>query len=393
MNVIPVQQMMATQLTGSATTDQYASGGSSFAGLLTASLNDAGTQTAASLSFGSSLLPSGGGSLLSNLSGNGGMQSLLMMLCLMMGGGSSDSDGGASVMMSSLASALAGRTVLSPPPVANTQISRGNGSVAPVTDNSAPANPNDEDGVSGDTHAGHTVVETPLPEPPPAAVSEDYNNNAPAVSNSEPDGSLGESVLYNDTYVYNTAARTPLPNSPSVAVNPLITSNASSRSSELYRRVIDQFHVETSLRYDVDGGTYCNIFLWDVTRAMGAEIPHYVDPDTLEARYYPDVKSARQQTANRIYDWLGEKGSEYGWYKVTAEEAQHMANGGHPVVTAYKNPGGHGHVQVVCPSGDGKYDAKRGVTIAQAGRHLYSYAPITKVYRKSLPKVVYYAHD
>jgi hypothetical protein len=60
---------------------------------------------------------------------------------------------------------------------------------------------------------------------------------------------------------------------------PAITSDQSLRSPELYRAVIDQFQVGTAERYRPfrNGNTYCNIYVWDVTRAMGAEIPLYTD--------------------------------------------------------------------------------------------------------------------
>lgn len=186
-----------------------------------------------------------------------------------------------------------------------------------------------------------------------------------------------------------------IPDQPWKPVYPSITSNVSNRNPELYTKVIRQFSVETHRRYEVNkkgtGDTYCNIFMWDVTRAMGAEIPHYYDAKTGVPKEYGD-KGANEMTANAIYNWLHKYGDQYGWYKVSPEQAQQMANQGHPVVTAFKNSGGHGHVQVVCPSEDGVYDEKRGVTIAQAGRNLTSYRPITKIYNKSLPKVVYFAH-
>ena len=190
-------------------------------------------------------------------------------------------------------------------------------------------------------------------------------------------------------------ARTPF--NASKAVTPALTSSAANRSAAQYRNVIGQFSVENNPRYAVNktgnNDTYCNIFLWDVTRAMGAEIPHYVDAKTMEPKEYPDVSGARELNANGIYDWLGEKGTQHGWVSVTAEQAQRYANEGHPVVTAWKNPdGGHGHVQVVCPSNDGKYDASRGVTVAQAGRTLTSYTPITSIYGRRLSSVAYYAH-
>lgn len=201
----------------------------------------------------------------------------------------------------------------------------------------------------------------------------------------------------NNALFFSSASESVTPYDASKAVTPSIISNPGARSAALYRNVIDQFNVERNPRYMVnkngDNDTYCNIFLWDVTRAMNAEIPHYVDPKTLEARTYPDVSGARELNANGIYDWLSQKGSEYGWVRVSAEEAQQYANRGMPVVTAWKNEtGAHGHVQVVCPSEDGRYDASRGVTIAQAGRRLTSYTPITDIYSERLKDIVYYAH-
>jgi hypothetical protein len=188
---------------------------------------------------------------------------------------------------------------------------------------------------------------------------------------------------------------TATPVAASKPCTPAITSNESNRSAALYRQVIDQFQVETNPRYAVNkkghGDTYCNIFMWDVTSAMGAEIPHYVDAETGAPRTYPDVKGAREMSANSIYKWLHEHGSNYGWFEVTPEQAQALANQGRPVVTAFKKTG-HGHVQVVCPSKDGQYNKERGVTIAQAGRNLTSYRPITSIYNASLPKVKYFAH-
>lgn len=200
----------------------------------------------------------------------------------------------------------------------------------------------------------------------------------------------------NDTLFSSNTSDVNYPYNASKAVTPLVTSDESNRSASLYESVIAQFKVETNARYAVNkggtGDTYCNIFMWDVTRAMGAEIPHYVDAQTLEARYYPDVSGARELNANGIYDWLSKMGGSYGWKKVTAEEAQALANKGSPVVTAWKNTSGHGHVQVVCPSKSGTYNEKLGVTVAQAGRNLFSYGYITDVYSESLKQVVYYAH-
>ena len=215
-------------------------------------------------------------------------------------------------------------------------------------------------------------------------------------------GTLSSSSLFNAvSAAYGVPATTGTgaavtPVAASKPCTPAVSSSAGNRSAALYRQVIDQFDVENNKRYEVNkkgrGDTYCNIFMWDVTSAMGAEIPHYVDAQTGAPRTYPDVQGARQLSANGIYNWLHEKGGGYGWFEVTPEQAQTLANAGRPVVTAWRNTSGHGHVQVVCPSKDGVYDEKRGVTVAQAGRKLSSYTPITSIYNKSLSKVSYFAH-
>lgn len=338
MEVSAIAQLWANQMNSKQTSG---SSGGSFAQILASTLlgTTAGETNA---STGDTNLAT---ALLSNMlssdkqkDAGDGLSANLMMLC-MMGMGSGMSGGGMGVMMSSLADAFSGDTDYAP-----TSISSG------------------------------TVTTDPVP-------AQSYG--------------IWNASLSKDVYVYNPSATVSIPAKASIAANPQITSSAYNRNATLYRRVIDQFDVENNVRYSVkNGSTYCNIFLWDVTRAMGAEIPHYIDPDTMEARYCPDTKGAIQTNANTICNWLSQKGSEYGWHEVSAQEAQTLANQGRPVVTAYKNTGGSGHVQVVCPSNDGKFDPKRGVTIAQAGRHLYDYAYITDVYgSKGLSKVKYYAHS
>jgi hypothetical protein len=53
-----------------------------------------------------------------------------------------------------------------------------------------------------------------------------------------------------------------------------------------------------------------------------------------------------------------------------------------------------GHVQVVCPSGDGGYDPVRGVTIAQAGARNMGYAYLSNIYSgSSRSRVRYFIHE
>ncbi|MBL8954131.1 MAG: hypothetical protein JNK82_25365 [Myxococcaceae bacterium] len=152
-----------------------------------------------------------------------------------------------------------------------------------------------------------------------------------------------------------------------------LTSTSADRSAEEYDAVIDQFAVETNPRYaQRNGNTYCNIFASDVTRAMGAEIPHWVDASGKPV----GQGMGTELDANATNAWLNQHGSEYGWRQVSAEEAQAMANEGHPVVASWANWGGIGHIGVVRPG-----DMQNGPALAQAGAqnvndaHVYDIFP------------------
>lgn len=141
------------------------------------------------------------------------------------------------------------------------------------------------------------------------------------------------------------------------------------RSAEKYTRVLEQFNVEKEKRYQRKGDfTYCNIFVWDVTRAMGCEIPHWIDENGNSCR----VGEGDETRANTLFkDWLPQHGAQQGWTKVAAENyeaakehAQNLADQGFPVVAIWHNPKGPGHIAMVRPNGWGRSNAPR---IAQAG--------------------------
>jgi predicted chitinase len=139
-----------------------------------------------------------------------------------------------------------------------------------------------------------------------------------------------------------------------------VKGDPSHRNADTYAAVIDQFAVDRNPRHlPRDGATYCNIFAWDVTRAMGAEIPHWVDGAGNPA----SVGQGRELDANGGHRWLEQHGPRFGWREVSAEEAQAMANQGHPAVASWNNPGGIGHIAVVRPG----EMTSRGPAIAQAG--------------------------
>lgn len=188
-----------------------------------------------------------------------------------------------------------------------------------------------------------------------------------------------------------------IPVSAWLPTSPNITGNESNRSAKLLSNVIEQFHVESSERYrphKYGSDTYCNVFVWDVTGALGAEVPHYVDAKTGAPRSYPNVSGAAELDANGVCTWLATHGSQYGWKAVSAQNAQNYANNGYPVVAAWKNSGGGaGHVQIVCPSKNGEYDSTRGVTVAQAGGKNYEYAYSSSTLGSSrIPETKYYVH-
>ncbi|MBZ4423253.1 peptidoglycan-binding protein [Myxococcus sp. RHSTA-1-4] len=148
--------------------------------------------------------------------------------------------------------------------------------------------------------------------------------------------------------------------------NPPLKGDPKNRNADTYNQVINQFGVGVNPRYtprDSSGDgvkdTFCNIFLWDVTRAMGAEIPHWVDGNGNSVA----PGKGREMNANATVDWMNKHGARNGWRKVSAEEAQKMANAGHPTVALWKNPSGIGHVGVIRPG----EVTDRGPALAQAG--------------------------
>jgi len=145
------------------------------------------------------------------------------------------------------------------------------------------------------------------------------------------------------------------------------------RSPTTYRQVVEMLDVARNARYQPKpGATFCNIFLWDATKANGCEIPHWV--------------YGHEHSANDVCDWLRHEGPANGWTSVDSGHARVRANAGFPTVAAWKNPSGPGHVAVVLPSPDD------GPTrIAQAGRHNFFDEPITHGFGDLQP--LFYTHD
>jgi LysM repeat protein len=151
--------------------------------------------------------------------------------------------------------------------------------------------------------------------------------------------------------------------------HPPLTNGPGQRDPAIYSQLINQFAVGNNPRYlPGDGNTYCNIFAWDVSRAMGAEIPHWIDSSGNIAA--PGALHASEMNINGGVNWMRSHGvTQFGWNSGTPKQAQDAANQGKVSVVMWKNTGsGHGHVAVLRPG----TATAGGPEIAQAGRHNFN---------------------
>jgi hypothetical protein len=153
------------------------------------------------------------------------------------------------------------------------------------------------------------------------------------------------------------------------ALDAPLKNDSGERSREAYVSVAAQFDVLHAPRYQRtrDGLTWCNIFAWDVTSAMGAEIPHWVTQ--AGSRAEPHEPGSRAILINEGVDLL--RSGINGWRKlVDQREATFLADGGHPAVVAWQAPIGphHGHIAMWMPGG----------LISQAGRENLWMMPVTR---------------
>lgn len=172
-------------------------------------------------------------------------------------------------------------------------------------------------------------------------------------------------------------------------IHPPLTNAPEQRDPAIYSQLINQFAVAFNPRYlPGNGNTYCNIFVWDVSRAMGAEIPHWVDSSGNIAG--PFMPHASEININGGVNWMNEHGMvQFGWKSCTPQQAQDAANQGRIAVVMWKNPtGGHGHTAVVKP---GSVNSG-GPEIAQAGRHNFNDGHVVNGFGNLSP-LQYFWHD
>lgn len=104
------------------------------------------------------------------------------------------------------------------------------------------------------------------------------------------------------------------------AVNAPIQSRPGRRSPELYELVLKQFAVAHNPRYRGEGPdrSRAHIFIWDVTRAMNAEVPHF--------------QGARELTLAQTAEWVRHDALMLGWKRADQATALASAQNGSPVL-------------------------------------------------------------
>ena len=104
------------------------------------------------------------------------------------------------------------------------------------------------------------------------------------------------------------------------AINAPLQSREGRRTADLYKQVLNQFAAGHNPRYEPEEPSRlrAHIFVWDVTRAMNAELPHFV--------------GARELSLAQTCDWLRQEAPMRGWRRADAEGAAAAANAGKPVV-------------------------------------------------------------
>lgn len=166
----------------------------------------------------------------------------------------------------------------------------------------------------------------------------------------------------------------------SLTVMPPVINTASQRDERELEVILDQFDIEHAERYRpralVSGGpklTYCNILVSDVTAALCAPVPHWLNGEWLDVR--ANVK------------WL--RSGYNGWKISNAVDAQKAANLGHPAVVAWDpEDRAHGHIAVLTPS-----KGSAGVWICQAGARCYRRAPIMVGFGNHTAELLFFSHE
>lgn len=155
------------------------------------------------------------------------------------------------------------------------------------------------------------------------------------------------------------------------------------RTAEGYAEALDQFDVGRHRRYQPRGGrTFCNIYVWDATRALGAEIPHWVDIATMEPAQM-GANGAGETQANALILML--RARRWGWRPAGGGvAAQDAANAGTPTLVGWHNLRGIGHVAMLRPRTSGPQ------CVAQAGKVCGDAVPLAAAFGSAAAHVEWF---
>ena len=173
--------------------------------------------------------------------------------------------------------------------------------------------------------------------------------------------------------------------SPGKEIEPFKSNAEGQRGAAAYNEVLADLDVENRYRYQKrNGSTYCNIYVWDATKAMGCEIPHYYDPNTGKETASRVAGTYLEMSAGRMTKWLENFGAENGWIECDEATAIAMANKGMPTVAAATTTG---HVAMVVPQNEGE----TGVMISQAGGSNFNHGSLKNGFGSYPVKYFYHA--
>ena len=173
---------------------------------------------------------------------------------------------------------------------------------------------------------------------------------------------------------------------------PIETPNFGSvTSATQLQKVVDFFNVANpnNLRYKADEVfTYCNIFAYDVARALGKPIPQWFNGKELGA---DDLYVWFQGESTKMSADL--QGPALGWEEVTPEKAQQLANDGQLVMAAWHKQMRIGHVAVILPGKGETVNNKFFPNSAQAGLENFSGKSVYQGFEKNDQQLIkYFAH-
>jgi len=108
------------------------------------------------------------------------------------------------------------------------------------------------------------------------------------------------------------------------AVQAPVQSREGRRSKKIYQQVIAQFAIGHNPRYEPDGPgkPRGHIWVWDVSRAMNCEVPHFL--------------GVKELSLSQTVDWIRAEGPSRGWLRADPKAVVELAGAGQLVIAMPK---------------------------------------------------------